>query len=1399
MPDPNGGTMTGREGDGFARITLNAVPGCESDAKAVTVTVQCTLSVSTSPSGSGFTASGGGTFNAGTSRTVTASTTNSNYVFAFWKNGSTVVSTSSSYTFTLSSNTSLVAYFAPLHIANATQWNEFSTVVNDGFNYSGRTVTLTADISVTTMAGTSKTNSFQGTFVGNCHTLTLNGGSYGTSGSATSTSNCAPFRYVAGATISDLTVAGNIYSSNQFAAGFIACAGHGNINITNCVSAVKIHASRSGDGTHGGFIGLLQGYNNQTMTATFTNCAFTGSITTSNGTTNVGGFVGWCEWRDDTSTDKGKCSLSLSNCLVAPGTTPSGESAITSGTKTYARCRNEANSLGTQSGTNYANMSNCYYVTAIGDAQAKQAYTFSAGSNTSAVRSDSPVSSYSCSTGLTAYSPGLAFDNGGTITNYAGDGDAIPLNLGYILPANNLFLSYETSAGSLSGSAGTGSNDAYTLTMSNSNAVITARFVNQVADDTWPHFVTSQPSGFDINNIDSPEDLAWLISKVNGLNGQTATTYSGSTINITADINMGAHTWVPIGTASHAFQGTFEGNGHVITGLTRSSDFPNMGLLGYVSGSATVRNVVVDVNFTGQGTTAGALIGTLAGGRVYNTGGTGTVTGGSGTSAMGGLVGSNSGTIHSSFAAATINGSGTNVGGIVGTIATNCNLYNAYSNSTINGGTNKGGLVGANGGTVENCYANGIVSGIYAFAATNSGTVQYCYANATGSGYVGTGSASGHGTFGAVQGIKHVDYMYRDNVVTLVSGQSNTYVSTTGYANNHTPKWNGMVSALNKWVTANPHSLSDLSSWFRPLTTAINGDLPVLGFPSDNSVAAVDGAPKALRYGSLNTLLSTYSSQTASIFLYKDATGVSNVPAANVHVYINEDAVLKQATAGTNNFVNTTVGITFDNSCGSALDSYGNTLYYDWHLMSTPLINAKIGTTYSQKDGSGNYIASGDAYSNVDIASMTDSYFPNSMPLALHTDPKWDFYCYDESTYHFINFKRNKNNHYHQVWLTPLTYNGADQATNDAGSANCVFIPGKGYMMAVSQNTFMNSNGTLNNSNVTLSLTNNGLGEECNPGANLVGNPYQAYLNLGAITSANSALTNFYIYDADQGWYAPVVAGSSDNPVIPSAYIHPHQAFFVVAPSGGASVTLTPSMAGTTNDGENSHFRDDDKVNYPVVNLFVENAIGQRDITVIEMNRPVQGGATKLNYLLSANHTVAAHLNDTTYGLLFTPVGVNRIPVRFKTEEAGTYKMTWQTYNGVFTELRLIDNMTGANHNMLTNDSYTFEASPDDYASRFYIVCTSYGMGIDEDDDDSGGYGNGSFAYISNGNIVVETGDGSPDQTSLQLVDVLGRVLYSTECRDGVHTISTHGLAKGVYVLRMTKNKTMRTQKIVVR
>jgi hypothetical protein len=887
--------------------------------------------------------------------------------------------------------------------------------------------------------------------------------------------------------------------------------------------------------------------------------------------------------------------------------------------------------------------------------------------------------------------------------------------------------------------------------------------------------------------------LAWAISIVNGLN-TVASPQNNTTFNITGDIDMKARIWVPMGTSAAQYTGHFNANGHLIEGVRSPLNSENMGMFGYVGNGANIENMVLDVDFSGgNSVNMAAVAANMTGGTISNVEAAGTITGTATTEVMGGLVANKTGgKIHSSFAVNTMTttNADSDMGGLVG-INTG-DLFNSYSNVIMSGADRIGGLAGVNTGTIENCY---VVLGDQTFPAfaydNTEHNINHCYAAEGVSNYVTAGkegTLNGHGNYGDVEeDIKSMDYMYYDNLVTLNGGGYNSYVPAvnsedtylehTYLDDKHTVVWRGLLSVLNQWVRAH----SGYTLWNRPVTTNVNGDLPVLAFPADSCLATLNADGRYLRYSpNLDVLLSKYNDAsmtvpTASIFVYGTVSEVALVPKSNVHVFVDEDAVLLQ-TADAQSFGNVTVGVTFDNSCRNSYDYWGNKLDYDWHMMSTPLSNAKIGTKYKYYETLSENSDPADNWGDID--ALDDSYFPNGL---LDSDWKWDFYTYFEPEYHWINFKRDKMNHYHfDGTHEKINYNGTDQGTNDDESASCVFTPGKGYMMAISKDSYMNSTGTLNPYGVSISLTNlEPLSPTYNKGWNLVGNPFQAYLDITALGR------DIYAYDADQGVYAPYTTGSSENPVIPSRYIHPHQAFFVHTSSNGENLVFTKAMAKTQST-PTSYFRSEGQVNYPLVNLFAENERGNRDLTVIEFNRPELGGATKMNYLVNANFKIAAHLGGHNYGLLFAPEGTERIPVRFMTDQDGTFTLRWSTYNGDFSSLRLVDNKTGVNYDMLANDHYTFEASADDYDSRFYITYTVTSVNENVDGDNS-------FAYFDGSEWVIN-GKGH-----LDVIDMTGRVLYATQLDNDQNRVNLDGYAQGVYLLRVVDNKVVRTQKVIVR
>ena len=172
-------------------------------------------------------------------------------------------------------------------INNQNDWFNFCDKVNGGDTFSDKYVKITCDDHwlpiMSEMAGTDETHSFQGVFDGNGHTITFNV-------TVTATEDyCAPFRHVKNAVIKNLRVNGYLYVNAKFTAGIVA-ESHGNLVIDNCRSSVGIFSSKSGDGTHAGFVALLNGADNA---ITINNCVFDGQFRTTNGTTNCAGFIGW--------------------------------------------------------------------------------------------------------------------------------------------------------------------------------------------------------------------------------------------------------------------------------------------------------------------------------------------------------------------------------------------------------------------------------------------------------------------------------------------------------------------------------------------------------------------------------------------------------------------------------------------------------------------------------------------------------------------------------------------------------------------------------------------------------------------------------------------------------------------------------------------------------------------------------------------------------------------------------------------------------------------------------------------------------------------------------------------------------------------------------------------------
>ena len=127
------------------------------------------------------------------------------------------------------------------------------------------------------------------------------------------------------------------------------------------------------------------------------------------------------------------------------------------------------------------------------------------------------------------------------------------------------------------------------------------------------------------------------------------------------------------------FRAIFEGNGHTIANLFIDRDSSDVGLFGRTSYGSVIRHIgLVDVEV-------------------------------SGSSNVGGLAGTDQGSIIGSYVTGMVTGTGENVGGLVG--QKYGSVVTSYAAVEVTGERNVGGLVGENNATLTASYATGRVTG----------------------------------------------------------------------------------------------------------------------------------------------------------------------------------------------------------------------------------------------------------------------------------------------------------------------------------------------------------------------------------------------------------------------------------------------------------------------------------------------------------------------------------------------------------------------------------------------------------------------------------------------------------------------------------------------------------------
>ena len=1196
----------------------------------------------------------------------------------------------------------------PTEISSVDDWNAFCQAVNGGHDYSGETVTLMNHLptAVTNMAGT-ESNPFSGTFEGQGHTITF--------GANTSDDYCAPFRYAKTATFQNLKIDGTINTSNKFAAGFVGqVKGGDGCTFYNCESNINIISSVSGDGTHGGFVAnILNGTN------TFTGCAFTGSITTTVGTTNCGGFAGWCE------TDNG-AKIFLTDCLFAPSNT----SNISSGSKTFFRIRSKDET--------YWGLTNCYYTQSFGEAQGKKAYSITGVSPVTVAMSGTETE-YNTSL-ITAYNDNQGLLHNGTI--FAAGGDNVNLVLGGAL-------NFEANHGDIEANG-----DHYTLIMDAYDTEISGNSncpmpTNVVATNVTPTSATLNWNGitesYNVRYREAAYDEMVFFDgfESGNLNGWTVYTY-GQSLH---DLGM-------------SYEGWFVESSEV----THSGNYSAIACSYYQDGnnnnwSFNANNWLITPQVPLGGTLSFWVWSNWGDEFEVRLSTTGTATSDFTT------------TLRALDAA---------------------NVYNEWEEITIdlNGYTGQGYIA------IHHVQYDGYWLIIDDFSIRTPQEASQWIPTENGESTGGnslkiTGLTPETEYEFQVQAVRGEDdessWSTIASFTTLSSCAVPTGLTAEVIGNAAELSWTDYTETYNmQYRDFNPTALA---------TVILNvpGD-----YWSDHSGYQMLLDADATAYGTIFpesgalTQSGDASVETYAEFEYKiptNADGSTNTS----NIVINGSASI-EIPAGTYDWCITNpspgvriwiaaehgnVGGRQNDYVFEAGKTYEFTVYQfsngddavdvtitdngsDWTTIDNVtnpymLQNLSTQTTYQYKvqgvdcDGEGGTTD----WSEVAVFTTHESYSYIKPITAWTTEPVGGWYLIASPV----------------ASVTPTANNGFLTNTYDlyyfdqTGGANGKewknykqnpfnLVSGTGYLYANSDDVNLVFTGEpySGNGQVTLHKTESAPQGEWN----LIGNPFT--------TSATIGDKPFYRMN-DGG--TEIIAATVNT-------VAAMEGVFVYANSDSETVNFSTG-AKRSNEGEAGL----------VVNLSKGGAIIDR--AIVRFGE----GQSLPKFQIRDNSTKLYIPQDGKDYANACAEGQGEMPLNFKANENGTYTLSINPEGVEMAYLHLIDNMTGADVDLLAATStgsvasYTFNAKTTDYESRFRLVFVA-------NSEDGSSTGSEAFAFISNGNIIVN-GEGT-----LQVVDVMGRVIRTVGLSQCGSRTTTAGMPAGLYVLRLINGENVRTQKIVI-
>ncbi|RYY00549.1 T9SS sorting signal type C domain-containing protein [bacterium] len=383
--------------------------------------------------------------------------------------------------------------------------------------------------------------------------------------------------------------------------------------------------------------------------------------------------------------------------------------------------------------------------------------------------------------------------------------------------------------------------------------------------------------------------------------------------------------------------------------------------------------------------------------------------------------------------------------------------------------------------------------------------------------------------------------------------------------------------------------------------------------------------------------------------------------------------------------------------------------------------------------------------------------------------------------------------------------------TADVNTKN--FIDAKGYMIRMPNNwtEYVDQNtpgttfegqfvGAANNGNISIPIS------TANIGLNLVGNPYASAISITEFFTANPTIANTLYFwrkrnDALGSGYATYTALGLQSSHLPfgsdlNDKIMPGQGFFIMT-QGPTTLTFNNAMRTTSQDGLFLRSSNTNKHRYWLNLTANNNIIGQTLIGYTE--NATQGIDNGLDgaYFNDSSISLTSLINESEFAIQARSLPFENndiVPLGFKTNVDGTYKISLHAFDGFFEEnqdIYIKDNYTGNEHNLKLSD-YEFVTSSGIFNNRFNVIYqTTLGTKNPEMNYNS------IVLYKQNNQIHINSGEVA--MKKVELYDVSGRLIYTKDAiNDTRLSINQLSIENQMLIVKIhLENNTEKVRKIV--